>query len=479
MPTRERKVEVKDVVKVNRHKGPGISVPEGMDYNAAIKALKAKRDFEETEVNIHEIVAALPYDGAYVLARVLEEEFGGANMESYMGGFFGMQKIRPNMISVRVGPNKTDTVQVPWGRMSLPGIEGYLETAVAEEDGFICLRVSGVVKRKHEIVVKTVVDKVRDRLAELSIYRGKAIRVDFRDQNDEIQAHPDIEFFNTDEVNTDELIFSDSVMNSISTNIFTPIQHSELCRKMGIPMKRGVLLHGTYGTGKTLAAKVASKFAVDNGKTFLYINQTKDLPIAIRFARRYGPCVIFAEDIDRVTSGGRTSNLDEILNTIDGVDTKNQEVIVVLTTNNIENINKAMLRPGRLDAIIEVLPPDADAAAKLVETYGRGELAKGIDLKQCGEALAGLIPAVIREAVERSKLAAVRLDGGKSKSIKITTEAILEVAQEVRNQNELVEGPKEQNLVSSDSIDGRITTIVNDHTGPAVRKELRKAGVIQ
>lgn len=478
----ERQTEVKHVVNVIRHKGPGISLPNDMDYDAAIQALKDKRDFEETDVNIHEIIEALPFDGAKVFAEVLEEEFGGANMKSYMGGFFGMQKINPTMITVKTGPNSKDNVQVPWGRMSLPGITGFLETGFEIRDGFVCLRIAGTVLRKHEKVVLDVVNKTREKMAEKSIYRGKAIRVDFRNEHDDLDYQPKIEFFDTDQVREDELIYSSDVMDAISTNIFTPITHSEVCKSMGIPMKRGILLFGKYGTGKTLAAKVASKLAVKNNKTFLYINQTKDLPIAIRFARRYGPCVIFAEDIDRVTSGGRTASLDEILNTIDGIDTKHQDVMVVLTTNHVDTINRAMMRPGRLDAIIEVTPPDAAAAAKLIQTYGRNELAEDIDLKVCGEKLAGLIPATIREAVERSKLAAIRLAANSEKksgkAVKITTAALLEVSEQVRKQNELIDGPKEENNYNNDSIDNRITRIVNEHTGPAVRKELKKAELI-
>jgi len=80
----------------------------------------------------------------------------------------------------------------------------------------------------------------------------------------------------------------------------------------------------------------------------------------------------------------------------------------VLTTNNVEKINRAMLRPGRLDAVIPVRAPDAEAAIKLVRNYSRGLLkATDDEMVPVGAALAGLIPAVIREAVERSKLAAI------------------------------------------------------------------------
>ena len=76
----------------------------------------------------------------------------------------------------------------------------------------------------------------------------------------------------------------------------------------------------------------------------------------------------------------------------------------MLTTNHLDNINQAMLRPGRLDAIINVEAPDADAAERLVRHYGGMAIAADENLTEVGVALAGQIPAVIEETVKRAKL---------------------------------------------------------------------------
>ncbi len=136
------------------------------------------------------------------------------------------------------------------------------------------------------------------------------------------------------------------------------------------------------------------------------------------FARCYQPAVVFAEDVDRVTDGERDVNMDDILNTIDGVESKGTEIITILTTNHVENIDQAMLRPGRLDSVISVSPPDAAAAQKLVKIYARGLISENECLDQVGKELDGQIPAVIREVVERSKLAAIkRLNPGEPLSV--------------------------------------------------------------
>lgn len=162
----------------------------------------------------------------------------------------------------------------------------------------------------------------------------------------------------------------------------------------------------TYGTGKTMTANVTSKVCVDNGWTYILLDDIRALKEALLFAQRYQPAVVFAEDVDRVAEH-RDQRGNDLLNTIDGVLTKNSQVITVLTTNHVEKLDRAMLRPGRLDAVITVRPPEAEAVERLVRLYGRGLVVADEDLTAVGEALAGNIPATIREVVERSKLAMV------------------------------------------------------------------------
>src|SRR5690606_35602369 len=132
----------------------------------------------------------------------------------------------------------------------------------------------------------------------------------------------------------------------IRTNIFSPLKHTEACRKHKIPLKRGILLEGKYGTGKSLTARVTAKVAVDNGWTFIMLNRAQGLRAAIEFARTYQPCVIFAEDIDRVADR-EDENVNDLVNMLDGVVTKDMEMMICLTTNFIEKIDQALLRPGR------------------------------------------------------------------------------------------------------------------------------------
>lgn len=155
--------------------------------------------------------------------------------------------------------------------------------------------------------------------------------------------------------------------------------------------------------------------------------------------------MIFAEDIDQVLNdpNRRDNEVNDILNVLDGIDTKGVEIITVLTTNYLEKITQAMLRPGRLDTMISVRAPDADAAQRLIRFYVGSDLAEGTNLDEASAVLAGIIPALIREVVERSKLAAIRRVGSHGGGeVKLTGEDIEITARTMKRHMKMLEPKK-------------------------------------
>lgn len=410
-----------------------------MELTDAINILIQQMQAEEEIIGINVRFEAFLFDGAAALTKALAEKFGWLHLKPTQS-FFGTQP--PQMIGVYVSP--TEMIQVPWGRMEVPGIEGYLETGMAKtNDGRYLFTLRGQVKRKYQQQVDEIVALTRLYLLKESIYKGKAIRLRFRDDAGESLEMPEPKFMDVSQVKAEELIFSRSVNGAIQASLFTPIERVEECRAMGIPLKRGVLLAGDYGVGKTLAAHVAASKAQANGWTFVYCETSPELADVVRFAQQYSPAVVFCEDIDRVVSGRRDLDMDDILSIVDGIESKSNELMIVLTTNEVEKIHQSMLRPGRLDAVINVTAPDAEAAGLLVKLYARGHLAPDTDLEEVGRKLQGQIPAVIRECVERAKLHALALaprgpifyEGdsvlSNHKDIQISTQALVEAADEM------------------------------------------------
>ena len=446
------------LVKMEETEGQKILLPKGMSTTRAIKELEDLLRYESTKVQVCEKIEGFIFDAAYALSKAIERLYGWSNAKP-TPGFFG--DTPPRMVSLKIGVNKT--VQVPWGSFELPGIHGTFQTQGVQEKRSepAVFMLSADVRQGDKQKVKALANEARKILKEESVYKGKAIRLSFDSQQNAEQP----EFLDLNGINEKQLVFSEEVKAAIETSLFTPIDHADKCRASGIPLKRGILLSGPYGTGKTMAAYVSAKKAIDAKMTFIYCEKADDFGRVVKFAHDYQPCVIFCEDIDRVTAGERSVSLDDILNTIDGIESKHTEIVTVLTTNHVERINPAMLRPGRLDAVINVLPPDKAAVIELLKLYGGSMLEPGTDLEAAAELLKGTIPAVIRECVERAKLAAIRR-APEGQGLTIDAQAMLDAAMSLKNQRELLNAKKENT-----PFDYRFGRIM----GQLVQEESRKA----
>ena len=420
------------------HHGESLILPERMEIPEAIDLLERRMKYLGEEVSMTESFNVFPWDAAVALNAVLNSRYGWSTAER-TPGMFGS---RPPEI-IAVDTSVTTVTHVPWGRFSLPAIEGWIECSVTRKDGRLCFVLKARILRKDEPQIKSLFDQLRTELATNSIYRGKAFKMRFRDDKGNVLEMPEPKFIDTDDIDENMLVYPAVTQEAVETNLFTPILRIKDCKANGIPVKRGVLLGGTFGTGKTMAAKVASKYAVQQGITYLYVTRADELADAIEFAKMYADpgCVIFCEDIDRAMAADnseRTVAIDDILNIIDGIDTKSSNIIVVLTTNDLSAITPAMLRPGRLDAVIDVLPPDAAAAEKLVRLYGGNAIPTTEDLTAVGKKLEGVIPAVIAEVVKRAKLAQLSLQEPGTLVTTLTSTALLSASASMKSQLDLL-----------------------------------------
>ncbi len=412
------------------HHGTKLILPEGMTLDQAIDLLERRRDYEEQDVVLQETFDVFPWDGAAALADVLEEVFGFCEADPRGWG-------KPKMISIKTGVHTTRNI--PWGLLRLPKSLGTIHCGSTRKDGRLVFSIMTETLRKNEPTIKELTDAVRERLKTHSIYRGKALALRFKDADGDRLEMPEPEFIDTT-VDESHLVLNCDVEIAVDTNLFTPIRRLDDLLSNGVSVKRGVLLGGPYGTGKTMTAKIASKFAVANGITFMYVRRTDELAEVIQFAKPYAEraVVVFCEDIDSVVQGRRDQKVNDVLNTIDGVDTKSMNLITLLTTNHIEDIQKALLRPGRLDAIIEVCEPDAQSVERLLRVYGGDTIPANADLTPVADELKGAIPAIVSEVVKRAKLHQLALQQKGTKIRQLTVEALHGAATTMRAQRDLL-----------------------------------------
>lgn len=437
------------------------ALPREMSKQAAIDALQRRINADNEVVQVSERLEGFAFDAAVAFVKAMQRRYGWATPVA-TPSFWG--PIPPTMLPVRTGPEPEDVIQVPLGSFSVPGVESRIETGIHPAGFFY---VSGKIKNSDKAVLMQLITDAQKILKAESIYTGKALRITVDDDGDlEMSVQP--HFMQTKHVKVDELILNDDVRDLLNVTLFTPIRKTAECVKNGIPLKRGIALTGPYGCGKSLAASVTSKVCVDNGWTFILLDKVQGLKAGLEFAQRYQPAVLFAEDIDRVAEE-RDDETNDMLNTIDGVLSKDSKVITVVTSNFPEKLDKAMLRPGRLDAVIHVPAPNAVACEQLVRLYGRGLIDRLTDLSKVGEALKGHIPATIREVVERSKLGMISRDGDH-----LNEKDLLIAVTGMRHHFDLLYGTKDEKELSVEARLGVAMTDVVKHAANGTHDKISK-----
>lgn len=418
-----------------KHFGDALVVPESMSYDVALQVLGQARDASEQYVQrFVEIRGYHPFDVAHAFGKAIGKVCGFALGKGEDMGFFammlGMKAPPPKTISVEVAPG--EVITAPWGRIVFPfePSESYFEVTLQNDSNGTFNLLIGQFQGKYEKIWESVIRETRNFLMKGSIFKGRTLRVNF-----ETMPIPTVLPWDVSSVDVSHLVFTKELEGLIEDHIFTPIRYRDLAEAAGTPFKRGVLLTGPYGTGKTLLAGAVAREAARHEMTVIYIEDVSQLPQAIRMAAQLEPAIVFAEDIDRITDGDRDHEIDTILNTLDGVDTKNAKVMTIVTSNYPDKIYKGMIRPGRLDVALNILPPDSEAAQRLVKTYlGRLFHEKNGDLEEMGNALSGLIPAVIREICERSKLSYISRTHQAPRDNSITADDVLKASASMRNQ---------------------------------------------
>lgn len=391
-----------------KHSGRAITLPaepHDMPLDKAIEALQRKQKDEEQPYAVHEIFDAYPHDAAVAFVKAMQKLYGFASFETEIHkSFFGDIKEPPMMLSVKTGIGANDFVLVPMGQLRLPGVKDPIKTQFWRRDknSPTVFLVHGTVKKRDRHIVLELANEAREILKAESIYRGKPLRLKVGEEGELDTSNPP-DFLDVTEMTEESVLFDPDIYDQITTNVLVPIKHTAICQKHNIPIKRTTLLEGPFGTGKSLTARMIARVAELNGWTFILLDRVQGLKVALEFANRYAPAVVFAEDIDRIASE-RTDEMNDLINVIDGVVSKRAQIMTVLTTNFLSKLNPVILRPGRLDAVISIRAPGPKTVERLIHHYASGLLPEDIDLTNSGEELKGQIPATIRESVERAKL---------------------------------------------------------------------------
>jgi len=211
----------------------------------------------------------------------------------------------------------------------------------------------------------------------------------------------------------DSIILPENIKNEIQLNVNNLIRDLEIYKKNSIKFKRGLIFKGLPGTGKTLLAKIICN-SVDC--TFLWVTpghliSSRTVRHICDMARELSPTILFLEDIDLYgedrNSNSNASLLGELMNQLDGL-IENHYVIVIATTNKVENIEEALKnRPGRFDRILEIPLPAMEGRLKMLELYCKNYKLDKVNLPEIACKTDKYTGAHIKELVNTAVIMAI------------------------------------------------------------------------
>ncbi len=217
-------------------------------------------------------------------------------------------------------------------------------------------------------------------------------------------------------------------INEIREAVELPLKRPELFTRIGIEPPKGVLLYGPPGTGKTLLAKAVAHETnahfmrvVGSELVQKYIGEGARLVRELfDLAKKKAPTIIFIDEIDAVgasrteanTSGDREvqRTLMQLLAGMDGFETRG-DVKIIGATNRIDILDKALLRPGRFDRIIEIPLPDGEGRLSILKVHTRGlTVDESVDLVEVASMTEGRNGADLRAICMEAGMFAIRND---------------------------------------------------------------------
>jgi cell division protease FtsH len=191
---------------------------------------------------------------------------------------------------------------------------------------------------------------------------------------------------------------------------------------LGAKVPKGILLHGPPGTGKTLLAKAV---AHESGAQFFaqsaaaFVEMFAGLGAArirrlFAIARKHEPAIIFIDELDAVggrrgmdISGEKDQTLNQLLVEMDGF-AGSGRVVVIAASNLLEKLDPALLRPGRFDRQVFVVPPDVKGRLGVLQVHTRDKPMGNVDLGLVAQQTSGLTGADLANICNEAAIFAAR-----------------------------------------------------------------------
>jgi len=232
-------------------------------------------------------------------------------------------------------------------------------------------------------------------------------------------------FVEVPNVNWDEIGGLEDLKQKLIEAVDWPLSHPNIFKRMGINPPKGILLYGPPGCGKTLLARAVANESKANfisikGPELLskYVGESeKAIREVFRKAKLAAPCIIFFDEFDSIApSRGRYTSdsgvsekvLSQFLTELDGLEI-NKDIVVIAATNRPDILDPALIRPGRIDRILLVPPPDEKGREEILKIYTeKMPISNNINIKELASKLKGFSGADIETLCREAAMIALR-----------------------------------------------------------------------
>ena len=289
----------------------------------------------------------------------------------------------------------------------------------------------------HPGVAAAAADQVRRLAVERNVFRGQVISFEHDMFGERASA---LQFHTRPNVTADEVILPAETLATIRRQVVGVAEHREQLLAADQHLKRGLLLYGPPGVGKTHSVRFLIAQMTDVTIVELSGESLHAIGTACSVARTLQPAMIVVEDVDLIAEeremyGGANPVLFSLLNEMDGL-AEDTDVVFLLTTNRAEALEPALAaRPGRVDQAVELQLPDADARRRLFALY-RGSL--DVDESNLDSVIGrtdGVTASFLKELLRRAALVAADAgdDGDRISVSAAQLDAALDELMDTRN----------------------------------------------
>ncbi|MEH0109931.1 ATP-binding protein [Tersicoccus sp. MR15.9] len=255
-----------------------------------------------------------------------------------------------------------------------------------------------------------LVERVTALMREHSVLRGQVLGFTASDYD---PSSGGLTFLPRPDVARDDVVLPAGVLDAVEQHVLHTDRQRALLRRYGQHVKRGLLLHGPPGTGKTHLVRHLIGRA--SGATVILLSGSAFAMIAeaAALARALAPAVVVLEDVDLVaadrgyTPGGNPL-LFAVLDALDGLDA-DADVAFLMTTNRVDLLEEALVqRPGRVDLAVHIDRPGRPERERLLRRYAAGIPVGEATVARIADRSAGTTASFMKELVRRAVLRAGR-----------------------------------------------------------------------